>query len=105
MLWDLFGCFGGVCFGTEGGVVFGLTGVVFATGDDLTGGLVPTTPGEVGFGTVGVNVLCAMLLIMERMLLSILLIFGELGEPGEVPCSGTGVAIVGDVTVIVLIPL
>ena len=60
-----------------------------------------TVPGEVGFGTVGVGVLCAMLLIMEIMLLIILLIFGELAE---VPCPGAGVATLVEVMVTVLTP-
>ena len=81
------------------GVVFG---VVFVSGGDLTGGFVTTTTGGVGFGPlVGLVVLCAMLLMIERMLLSILLISGELGEG---PGPRAGVVTPREVTVIVLSP-
>jgi hypothetical protein len=64
---------GGVAFGA-GGV--GNLGVVFTGGFVMIGG-------KVGFGTTGgLVVLCAMLLMMEIMLLMILFQFGEVPWPG-----------------------
>ena len=64
-----------------GGVAFGAGGVG-TLGDVLTGGLV-TIGGSVGFGTVGELVVsCAMLLMIERMLLMISFQFGEVPWPG-----------------------
>jgi hypothetical protein len=63
-----------------GGVTFGAGGVG-NLGDVLTGGLV-TSGGNVGFGETGeLVVLCAMLLMIERMLLIILFQFGEAPWP------------------------